>query len=312
MKIAVVTLNPCVDRALYLSKPLRAGDIHRVARVVQNAAGKGLNQAVVLENLGTLCDYYSFGSRDAGDVTSNFIASHAFCYHATPSACGIRTNVKVIDSDGVGTELNEAGGPISEAELSALLGELDAFEGDIVSVCGSVPAGVDKSIYKMIIEKAKRRGMIAVLDADGEALRAGLEGRPDVIKPNRRELAGLFGMAESELDSDERVISLARRVLDQYGTTVLCTLDADGSIGVSRDGVYRVGVADVELCGFAGAGDTYLASFLHAKYAEGADMATALSFASRASGAKIALGGSDLPTREQIEIVPPVRVEKIG
>ena len=312
MKIAVVTLNPCIDRALYLAKPLRAGDIHRTERVVENAAGKGLNQAVVFENLGTLCDYYSFGSCETGDVTSRFIASHAFRYHATSCACGIRTNVKVIDSDGVGTEINEAGGPISQAELSAILNDIDAFEGDIISVCGSVPGGVDKSIYKQIVASAKQRGMVAVLDADGEALRAGLLSRPDVIKPNRRELAGLFGMAEAELDSDEKVISLARRVLDDYGTTVLCTLDADGSLCVSPEGIFRVGVADVELCGFAGAGDTYLASFLHAKYAEGADMATALSFAARASGAKIALGGSELPTREQIEKIPPVKVEKIG
>ncbi len=311
MNIAVLTLNPCIDRALYLSKPLTSGDIHRVGRVVENAAGKGLNQAVVLENLGTLCDYYSFCSPRGEDAVSRFIQGRGFGYHATPALCGIRTNIKVIDSRGIGTELNEAGGPITQDELDALMAQLDGFDGNIVSVCGSIPEGVDQGVYADVLARAKSRGQLTVLDADGEALRLGLSGRPDYIKPNRRELAGLFGMAECELDSDEKVISLARRVLEQYGTAVLCTLDSDGSIYVGLDGVFRVGVANVPLRGFAGAGDTYLAAFLHAKYAQDQTTPDALAFAARASAAKIALGGSQLPSREQIEAVERVRVQKV-
>lgn len=310
MKIAILTLNPCIDRALYLEKPLRTGDIHRVARVVENAAGKGLNQAVVLENLGTIPDYYSFCARGE-DAMSRFIATRSLRYHATDVSCGIRTNIKVIDSEEIGTELNEAGGPITRDELDTLLTELDGFEGDIVSVCGSIPVGVEKSVYAKILARAKEKGQITVLDADGEALKKGLEGRPDYIKPNRRELAGLFDMTERELDSDEKVISLARRVLEQYGTAVLCTLDADGSIYIGHDGVYRVGVATVPLRGFAGAGDTYLAAFLHAKYVKKQFTPDALSFAARASAAKIALGGSELPSREQIDAVEQVKVQKV-
>lgn len=311
MNIAVLTLNPCIDRALYLSGPLCAGDIHRVSRVIENAAGKGLNQAVVLENLGTTPDYYSFCSPYGEDAVSRLIESRSMCYHPTPVRCGIRTNIKVIDGDGKGTELNEAGGPIIQDELDALMAQLDGFAGDIVSICGSIPQGIPKDIYGRIVSRAKSRGQIVVLDADGEALRAGLSGRPDYIKPNRRELAGLFGMSECELDSDEKVISYARRVLEQYGTNVICTLDADGSIYVGSDGVFRVGVASVPLRGFAGAGDTYLASFLHAKYAENKNTADALSFASRASAAKIALDGSELPTRDMIDSIGDVDVKKI-
>lgn len=311
MNIAILTLNPCIDRALYLGKPLVTGDIHRVARVVENAAGKGLNQAVVLENLGVTSDYYSF-SAQGEDAMSRFIATRALRNHATVAACGIRTNIKVIDSDGTGTELNEAGGPIAQEELDALLSELDAFEGDIVSVCGSIPAGVDKDIYANILARAKAKGHLTVLDADGEALQKGLAGRPDYIKPNRRELAGLFDMREDELQSDEQVIELASRVLNTYGTSVLCTLDADGSLYVGHDGIWRVGVAKVPLRGFAGAGDTYLAAFLHAKYAENKPTPDALAFAARASAAKIALGGSELPTRAHIDAVERVKVQKLA
>lgn len=311
MKVAIVTLNPCLDRAIYLGGPLVPGDNHRALRVVENAAGKGLNQAVVLENLGTVCDYYSFSS-GGEDTMSRFLASRCLRHHTAVARCGIRTNVKVIDGDGRGTEFNEAGGPVTADELDELLGMLDQFEGDILSVCGSVPSGIDKSVYREMIARGKQKGLRCVLDADGEALRLGLAGRPDVIKPNRRELAGLFGMSERELASEERVIELARRVLDEYGTTVLCTLDENGSLCVSPEGVWRVGVAKVPLRGFSGAGDTYLAAFLHATYAMGVDMPAALSFAARASAAKIALEGSVLPTKEQIALIGEVLVEKIG
>ena len=311
MNIAILTLNPCIDRALYLAKPLVTGDIHRVARAVENAAGKGLNQAVVLENLGTTPDYYSFCA-PSKDTMSRFIDTRSLRHHATVAACGIRTNIKVIDSEGVGTELNEAGGPITQDELDELLSQLDAFDGDIVSVCGSIPSGIDKGIYAQILSRAKAKGQKTVLDADGEALKKGLSGHPDYIKPNRRELAGLFDMSESELDSDGQVISLAQQVLEAYGTNVLCTLDADGSLYVGSDSVYRVGVAKVPLRGFAGAGDTYLAAFLHAKYTENRSTSDALSFAARASAAKIALGGSELPTKEQIDAIEQVEVQKLA
>lgn len=310
MNIAILTLNPCIDRALYLSRPVKVGDIHRVERVVQNVAGKGLNQAIVLENLGTLCDYFSFGSPEQ-DAVDRALATHRFAYRKTVAACGVRTNIKIIDGDGVGTELNEAGGPLTEDELAAILRDVDEEPSDILSICGSIPRGVDKSVYREIVMHAKQKGKLVALDADGDALRFGLEGRPDLIKPNRRELAGLYGLTESDLSDETETLRLCRRVYAEYGTSVLCTLDADGSLYVGGDGAWRVSAPKVEMRGFAGAGDTYLATFLQARYVEDRPITDALAFASRAAAAKITLEGSELPTRETIETVGEVTVQRL-
>ena len=308
MKIAILALNPCLDRTLVLHQPLAVGGNHRAAAVSEVAAGKGLNQAVVFEHLGTLCDYFSFGSQKTGDKTDEWIARHHFRYHKTPTACGVRVNIKIVDASGAGTEINEAGGPVTAAELEKILSDLDTFDGEIVSVCGSVPRGVRASVYRDVIARAKNSGKITVLDADGEALRIGLEACPDYIKPNRRELSELVGQKESDLCTDEAIRAAAMQIVQAYGTNVLCTMDADGSMYVGREGAFRVGAAKVEPRGFSGAGDTYLAAFLYARYVQGADVPAALSYAARASGAKVALEGTKLPTREQIDKVAPVSV----
>jgi 1-phosphofructokinase family hexose kinase len=307
---AILTLNPCIDKCVYLPTALKIGSINRVERSIQNVAGKGLNQALLLRNLGVSVNYFSFGSPD-GDASDAFIESQNIRYHKTPAKAGIRTNLKIIDADGVGTEINEKGGPITQNELAAILAAVEAHQGNILSVCGSIPQGAEMSVYRDVLARAKEQGKITVLDADGDALKLGLQACPDYIKPNRRELAGLCNTTEGALADENEVIRHASRIVEQYGTTVLCTMDEHGSLYVGRDGVWRVGVAKYPLRGFSGAGDTYLASFLYARYADHADITTALSFAARASAAKIALDGTDLPTRQQIEAVPQVEVTRL-
>ena len=309
--LAILTLNPCIDKCVYLPTLLTPGTIHRVSSSVQDVAGKGLNQALLLRNLGAQVDYFSFGSNAENDAADAFISSQNINYHKTPTAAGIRTNLKIIDAAGVGTEINEKGGPITKDELAAILAAVAQSECQILSVCGSIPGGVESSIYQTVIARAKEQGKITVLDADGDALKIGLAAKPDYIKPNRRELAGLCDTTEAALADENEVIAHASRIVEQYGTTVLCTMDEHGSLYVGRDGVWRVGVAKYPLRGFSGAGDTYLAAFLYARYAQNADVPTALSFAARASAAKIALDGTQLPTKEQIDAVPMVEVVRL-
>ena len=309
---AILTLNPCVDKNVYLSVPLTPGTIHRVENSVENIAGKGLNQAVVLANLGTRADYYSFGSAAGEDAMDAWIKTQHFVYHKTPTHSGIRQNLKVIDQNGVGTEINERGGPISADELDQILSSLDAFEGNLLSVCGSIPQGVEKSVYNSIIRRAREAGVPTVLDCDGEALSLGLQAKPTLIKPNRRELAGLIGVDEEKLRSFDFLVEACGKVFFHYDTDVICTLDEDGSVYVGRDGVWKIGVAKVELKGFSGAGDTYLSAFIHKRYGEKRPIDEALRYAAAASCAKIALEGTTLPDVDQIEaLVNQIKIEKI-
>lgn len=312
-KVAVLSLNPCIDKALYLAqRDTLPGACHRVEKTVENAAGKGLNQSIVLNRLGTEPLYLSFVSENSSHLMNRTLEELPFPSKRIPIACGIRENIKVIDKSGVGTEFNGMGGPVREEELNLLLEQVEKAPCGILSVCGSIPQPLKKDIYRTIITRAKERGRTVVLDADGEALKLGLEAHPDLIKPNRHELAGLFGLDETAFFDKQSIAEYASLVWQKYGTAVICTMDADGSLYVGREGIFLVDALPVALRGFAGAGDTYLASFIHAFFGCGWKIEQSLALASRASGAKISLEGSEIPSAALIESMPPVAVRRIG
>jgi 1-phosphofructokinase family hexose kinase len=249
-----------------------------------------------------------------GDFCESFTRERGISSHFFPTSCGVRLNIKVIDSDGGCTELNEKGGPVTAFELETMLKSLqdDISQYDMISLCGSIPQGVEKSVYNSIITMAREAGIPTVLDCDGEALSLGLQAKPLLIKPNRRELAGLIGVDEEKLKDIEFLVEACGKAVFHYDTDVICTLDEDGSVFVGHEGVYRVGVAKVPLRGFSGAGDTYLSAYLHRRYGEKCSIEDSLRYAAAASCAKIALEGTTLPTVEQIEaLVGEICVEKI-
>ncbi|MBQ7320505.1 MAG: hexose kinase [Clostridia bacterium] len=314
MKIAVITLNPGVDRIVYLPTPLHPGTMNRSTHTVMNQGSKGANQAMMLSSLGEEPVYYSFTGGAMGDFCESFTREQGIPSRMVPTACGVRLNIKVIDSEGGCTELNEKGGPVTEEELGQMLMALqnDIRTYDMVSLCGSIPQGVEKSVYNSIITMVREAGVPAVLDCDGEALSLGLQAKPMLIKPNRRELAGLIGENEEKLKDVDFLVEACGKVVFHYDTDVICTLDEDGSVFVGKSGVWKVGVAKVPLRGFSGAGDTYLSAYLHKRYGERCSEEESLRYAAAASCAKIAKEGTTLPSPSEIDaLLTEISVEKI-
>lgn len=314
MKIAIITLNPGVDRIVYLPTPLAVGTMNRSTHTVMNQGSKGANQAIMLHTLGESPTYYAFTGGELGDFCESFTREHGIASHFIKAACGVRLNIKVIDGAGGCTELNESGGPVTASELTALLDALqrDMMSYDMISLCGSIPQGVEKHVYNSIITMAHAAGKPTVLDCDGAALSLGIQAKPTLIKPNRRELAGLVGMSEDDLRDESRLLEVCGKVHEQYDADIICTLDSDGSLYVGRDGAYRVGVARVPLRGFSGAGDTYLSAYLHGRYGQHQSTPDALRYAAAASCAKIALEGTTLPAVADIAaLVGEIKVERL-
>ena len=323
MKIATLTLNPCIDKTLYFNRAFRTGELNRSAYAMINAGGKGINVARIYRRLGIRASAYGFSGGAVGQMLEALLAEEDITPVFTPTSCSTRMCIKLIDADGICTEANEAGGPILESEYAALKKQLSAFadecsrggENGILFAGGSVPSGLDRGIYCEIISMFRGSCVRFILDADGEALKTGLEGRPWLIKPNVHELSEYVGYEITGRDEKEKAIAAAkasRRIAAQYGTNVLCTLGGDGAVYTGEEGAYYVNAPHVTMKGFTGAGDTFLASFVFAYEKNGHDIESALSFASSAAAAKVELAGTEMPDRNaMMRFVEHVHTEKL-
>ena len=311
MKISVITLNPGVDRIVYLPSPARLGTLNRAERIVVSQGSKGANVAIMLRRLGHEPAYFTFTGGALGGLSESFTDREGVDGRFTEAACGVRMNVKIIDSDGVCTEFNERGGPVAPDELSALVTAALDYRPDLVVINGSLPQGVPPDIYGRLVAKFNEMGAYTVLDADGDAMRHGLAARPRLIKPNVRELCGIVGCDERELDSPESLADAMLATRARFGCDVICTLDSRGAVGLDDDGMWRVSAAPVRLRGFSGAGDTFLASYLHRRLL-GDKTPQSLAYAAAAAGAKVELEGTELPTpRRAEELLPYIKTEKL-
>ena len=313
LKWAVLALNPCIDHNCYLDSPIKQGSINRIIKTSISYAGKGLNQAIVASRLGQTVSYYSFCGQGQNRSQAEEIGEReAFKVFETRSNAGIRTNIKVIDSIGSGTEFNEKGGPYTEEEAAALIHSFLNSDADIYSMAGSIPQGLAPNTYAEIISKIKREkpGAIILLDADREALALGIQASPTLIKPNLRELAGLAGVSESELQGRNRLKEVCSDIFRKYHSNVICTLDAQGAAYYGEGGQFLADAPKVSLRGFSGAGDTFLTAFCFSRFAENAQIPEAMNYASRAAGAKVALEGTALPASEDIQQIPTVAVRE--
>ena len=106
---------------------------------------------------------------------------------------------------------------------------------------------------------AHQRGALVVLDTSGPALSEAIGEKPDVIKINSHELAGLADQAGFASDRD--LVTCARSIAIQIGGSVIVTRGAESTVAIDLDGTaWGVGPARVERAvSPIGCGDSFAA-----------------------------------------------------
>ncbi|MBY8968902.1 1-phosphofructokinase [Pseudomonas sp. P867] len=253
-KILTLTLNPALDLTVRLAR-LEPGAVNRSEAMLTHAAGKGVNVAQVLADLGHHVSVGGFLGDANPQAFDALIASRGFGDAFVRVPGETRSNIKIAEQDGRVTDINAPGPLVSEAAQTALL-EMIAKKGaqfDAVVVAGSLPRGVSPQWFQALLGQLKDLGLKVALDTSGEALRAGLQAGPWLVKPNTEELA-------EALDNATDAISQ----LHQQGVEHVVV--SDGAAGVTW---YRPGAAlhatppKVTVASTVGAGDSLLAGMLH-------------------------------------------------
>ena len=282
--IVTVTLNAALDVTYRLDR-LRLGEANRVASVRERAGGKGVNTARVLAALGQHTLVTGLVGGATGNQFRTDLQAGGLPYLLTPIEQNSRRTVAVVGEDGEQpvTGLWEPGPQVSPGEWTRF-SERDfpaALSGAaVVVLSGSLPPGVPADAYAALLRRAAALGVPGVLDADGEALRAGLDGRPALVKPNAEEAARATGAA----DPAEAAVRLCAR----GAAVAVVTAGPDGLFGSTAEGLAWHTPAPRRVLGNpTGAGDAATAALARA-LAEGTPWPQATADAAALAAAAVA------------------------
>ena len=287
--IITLTANPSVDRTIEVAA-LRPGTVIRARASRVDAGGKGVNVARALAAHGCKATAVLPSGGAEGAQLEALLADAGLNLLTVRIAGSIRANVTVVEGDGTTTKLNEPGPVLGQDELDALAATLTdaAAQADWVVLSGSLSPGAPAGWYAELIRRLRGTGPRVAIDSSGPPLAMAIAARPDLVKPNREELAELAGRP---VDTIADVVGAALTLIADGVHTVLTSLGPAGAVLVRRDAAWHATAAALEPRSTVGAGDALLAGYL----AAGAGGTSALAEAVAWGSAAAALPGSRMP-----------------
>ena len=126
----------------------------------------------------------------------------------------------------------------------------------VVVASGSMPQGLPKDFYALLIGMAKEERKPFLLDTSGEALVKGMAAKPYFIKPNTDEIRAIRG---TDVSSDEDVVREVQRFMAEGIKLPVVSLGARGSIAGYNNHVYKITVPKIQCKNPVGSGDSFVA-----------------------------------------------------
>ena len=256
--ILTVTMNPSIDIS-YPLEELKIDTVNRVAEASKTAGGKGLNVTRVLAEIGdNVAATGLIGGTNGEFLLQNLHPNVRQCFY---NISGDTRNCIAILHEGKQTEILEAGPTITADEARDFKEHFRSLmtEADVVSISGSLPAGLPTEYYIQLIEMANQAGNKVVLDCSGAALEAVLKSdvKPTAIKPNNEELSQLLGREISK-DLDELKTVLSEPLFEGI-EWIIVSLGADGAFAKHGDTFYKVDIPKIQVVNPVGSGDSTVA-----------------------------------------------------
>ncbi len=305
--IYTISLNSSIDYTFYLSR-IRYDDINRIEEKRIDAGGKGLNVARMLSVLKCECETLTFLGGSNGNLLKKLLDEEKIRYRYVSIKGNVRSVFNFFAGKNNVLRFNEQGPNISKREERAffrLIDDIKFSKEDIISISGSLPPGLNESIYRNLIEKVNKRGVKTVLDADGEVLREGIAGKPDIIKPNLWEFERISGVAIRSFTILGKVL---KNILNGGVSTILLTLGEKGAILFSQNKFLYASAPTVRVLSTIGCGDAFLAGFLYC-FSRGETPERSLQMAVAAGTAKVLQKGTSMPERKDVmSIFPRVKI----
>jgi 1-phosphofructokinase len=233
-----VTLNPAIDRTVWVDE-LIPGTTHRTADSRAALGGKGINVARVLAGIGGPVVAMGLAGEDQAGAMEGDLEALGVRARFIRVPGETRTNLKIIEqASGRLTEINGSGPEVSPARVADLETELLGVVRDVdaaaVVFAGSLPLGVDPSVYARWTRLLADRNpdVRVVVDTSDQALEFAVAAAPFLVKPNRDEAEAL---TERTIEDATDAVAAAREIAGRGPESVLLSLGAAGAVAVWRD-----------------------------------------------------------------------------
>ena len=299
--ITTVTLNVSVDKAYYIKGIVVPGTVARVQKCVNSAGGKGLNVSRIIDFCGEEVLATGFAGGFNGAYVEDMLKKDGIT----------RSCINILAEDESSTEYLEPGAPVSEEEIQQFLEDFDRIvdESDIITISGSIPAGVQKDIYATLVKMIKNKGKKVILDTSGDYLKEGIKAGPTMVKPNDEELEALLGI---KIENRYQTIDAAKEMREKYGIEyVVVSLGGDGALVVCEEGIFHGKPPKLKAVNTVGCGDSMVGAFAVA-FKQGKGIQDALTYAIAVSAANAINPETGHIRKEDVEnILPQVEIKKL-
>lgn len=256
--IYTVTFNPAIDYVAKVDK-LVLGETNRTAAEVIHPGGKGLNVSIVLKHLGVESRAIGFVGGWTGEAITEMLVKTGITADFIRAEGITRINVKI--KERLETEINGKGVIVGDNEMDELYRKLNTVcDGDWLVLAGSIPGGMQKTLYAEIMRRLSGKNINFVVDATGDLLINTLPYRPFLIKPNTQELEEIFGV---KIIGENDVIVQAKKLIEMGARNIVVSMGGDGAIMVSEDGkAIKLAAPEGKVVDTVGAGDSLVAGFI--------------------------------------------------
>lgn len=256
--IYTVTLNPAIDRE-YQTGSIEMNTVLRAAAVRDDPGGKGFNVSRMLSVFGANSKALGFVGGKSGEWLTDNLNQRGIETDFVWLDGETRTNTTIVTDLGHDyIKVNGAGPFVTQQAQDALCEKIKglAEPNSLWVLAGSLPPGVDIGFYGLLIDLIRAEGGTVFLDTSGPALAAGIQHKPDWIKPNESEVKGLTGQTDLSLSlSDIRDWSIPHIVI---------SLGADGALIDVENQAWRLKPPLIEEKNPIGAGDAMVGGIVWA------------------------------------------------
>jgi tagatose 6-phosphate kinase len=307
--ITTITLNVAIDKA-YVVEDFAKNTVTRVLKCTNTAGGKGLNVSKVIKLCGEDIVATGFVGGHAGAYVEDLLSEHNITTDFVHTKSETRSCINILANDGSSTEFLEPGAPVTSEEVSEFYTKIEQLisQSDVITMSGSVPKGVNTTIYADLITKIKAQGKKVIMDTSGELLVNGIKACPTLIKPNSEELEALLNI---KISNRSEVIEAAKQLQSTGIEYVVVSLGGDGALVVCKEGVFHGKPPKITPVNTVGCGDSMVGAFAVA-LTRNLPIEDALRYAvavSAANALTMATGSFEVSDME--EILPKVVVERL-